>query len=200
MTKRTHIVIAEPSFIIRRGVVALLHTTTLNADIAELPSIEQLEQQITDLNPDILIINPNYLGHFSLGHLKNKCGNDKMRVMALQVAIGEPSILKEYDGIVSIYDNADTIQSVISTMINTDNEDDSQDKLSSREKEVLVCITKGMTNKEIADQLYLSIHTVVSHRRNISSKLDIHSPAGLTIYAIVNKLIDSQVLSDSMRS
>jgi DNA-binding NarL/FixJ family response regulator len=49
---------------------------------------------------------------------------------------------------------------------------------------------KGMTNKEIAEQLYLSIHTVITHRRNISKKLQIHSAAGLTIYAIVNKLVE----------
>lgn len=64
--------------------------------------------------------------------------------------------------------------------------------LSTREKEIIVCIAKGMSNKEIADTLNLSIHTVTTHRRNISSKLQIHSPAGLTIYAIVNKLIDLQ--------
>lgn len=64
------------------------------------------------------------------------------------------------------------------------------DALSEREKEVLVCIVHGMTNKEIATKLYLSTHTVNTHRRNIISKLQIHSPAGLTIYAIVNKLVE----------
>ena len=49
-----------------------------------------------------------------------------------------------------------------------------------------------MTNKEIADALYLSAHTVITHRRNIARKLQIHSPAGLTIYAIVNKLVELQ--------
>lgn len=62
--------------------------------------------------------------------------------------------------------------------------------LSVREKEIIVCIAKGMSNKEIADSLNLSVHTITTHRRNLSSKLQIHSPAGLTIYAIVNKLID----------
>ena len=51
-------------------------------------------------------------------------------------------------------------------------------------------MVKGMTNKQIADKLCLSAHTVVTHRRNISAKLDIHSTAGLTIYAIVNKLVE----------
>jgi regulator of cell morphogenesis and NO signaling len=62
--------------------------------------------------------------------------------------------------------------------------------LSQREKEVLACIVKGMTNKETAETLYLSVHTVITHRRNIARKLQIHSPAGLTIYAIVNKLVE----------
>ena len=51
-------------------------------------------------------------------------------------------------------------------------------------------VVKGFTNKEIADKLYLSPHTVITHRRNIARKLDIHSSTGLTIYAIVNKLVD----------
>lgn len=63
------------------------------------------------------------------------------------------------------------------------------DNLTEREKEILVEVVKGMTNKEIAQHLFLSTHTVISHRRNITRKLEIHSTAGLTIYAIVNKLI-----------
>lgn len=62
--------------------------------------------------------------------------------------------------------------------------------LSDREREILICIVHGMTNKEIAAKLFLSTHTVNTHRRNIISKLQIHSPAGLTIYAIVNKLVE----------
>ena len=68
----------------------------------------------------------------------------------------------------------------------TDNE---ADLLSQREKEIVTCVVKGMTNKSIAEQLFLSVHTVITHRRNIARKLQIHSPAGLTIYAIVNKLV-----------
>lgn len=62
-------------------------------------------------------------------------------------------------------------------------------ELSNREKEVICLIAKGLTNKEIADKLCLSVHTVTTHRRNISNKLEIHSPAGITIFAIVNRLI-----------
>lgn len=62
--------------------------------------------------------------------------------------------------------------------------------LGKREEEIVICIAKGMSNKEIADALCISVNTVTTHRRNICAKLDIHSPAGLTIYAIINGLID----------
>lgn len=73
-----------------------------------------------------------------------------------------------------------------------DNEDanDNPSVLSDREKEVVVGVVKGLTNKEIADELCISTNTVFTHRRNIARKLEIHSPAGLTIYAIVNGLVE----------
>lgn len=66
----------------------------------------------------------------------------------------------------------------------------SAEALSDREKDVIICIVEGMTNKQIADHLFISINTVITHRRNIAKKLQIHSSAGLTIYAIVNNLVD----------
>lgn len=65
-----------------------------------------------------------------------------------------------------------------------------QEMLSDRERDVIVALVQGMTNKEIADHLNISTNTVITHRRNIARKLQIHSPAGLTIYAIVNNLVD----------
>lgn len=67
---------------------------------------------------------------------------------------------------------------------------DGQEELSEREKEVVTLVVQGLINKEIADKLHLSLHTVIAHRKNIARKLNIHSTAGLTIYAIVNKLIE----------
>lgn len=71
------------------------------------------------------------------------------------------------------------------------------DQLSLREKEILVHVAQGLSNKEIADRLCLSVHTVATHRRNISQKLQIHSPAGLTIYAVVNNLVNIDDLKQS---
>jgi regulator of cell morphogenesis and NO signaling len=64
------------------------------------------------------------------------------------------------------------------------------DALSDREKDVIISLVQGMSNKEIADHLCISVNTVITHRRNIARKLQIHSPAGLTIYTIVNGLVD----------
>ena len=64
-----------------------------------------------------------------------------------------------------------------------------EEELSDRERDVLIQVVNGLSNKEIADVLNISTHTVISHRKNIARKLNIHSSAGLTIYAIVNKLV-----------
>lgn len=66
---------------------------------------------------------------------------------------------------------------------------DRQTELTQREKEIVIGIVKGLSNKELASDMHVSVNTVMTHRRNIASKLQIHSAAGLTIYAIVSKLV-----------
>uniref|UniRef100_UPI00402A2CFC LuxR C-terminal-related transcriptional regulator n=1 Tax=Prevotella sp. TaxID=59823 RepID=UPI00402A2CFC len=80
------------------------------------------------------------------------------------------------------------VSAKISSMIGKNQE--GADALGEREKDVIVALVQGMSNKEIAEHLCISVNTVITHRRNIARKLQIHSPAGLTIYAIVNNLID----------
>ena len=70
-----------------------------------------------------------------------------------------------------------------------------RETLSEREKDIIICLVQGMSNKEIASHLFISVNTVITHRRNIARKLQIHSVAGLTIYAIANNLIDSKCFS-----
>ena len=64
------------------------------------------------------------------------------------------------------------------------------ESMTEREKDILRCVARGMQNKEIAEKLFISINTVTTYRRNISSKLNIHSPAGLTVFAILHRLVD----------
>ena len=83
----------------------------------------------------------------------------------------------------------DDVSKNISAMVFKGGQDNSE-ALSDREKDVIIGVAQGLLNKEIADRLCLSVNTVITHRRNIAKKLQIHSPAGLTIYAIVNDLVD----------
>ena len=74
---------------------------------------------------------------------------------------------------------------------NGDDETDSLlDSMTDREKEILRCVAYGMQNKEIAEKLFISVNTVTTYRRNISAKLNIHSAAGLTVFAILHGLVD----------
>ena len=87
----------------------------------------------------------------------------------------------------------DDVSARISNMIK--NADATTEPVSEREKEIIVCLVQGMSNKEIAEKLFISVNTVMTHRRNISRKLQIRSLAGLTIFAIANNLIDKRCFS-----
>jgi len=73
---------------------------------------------------------------------------------------------------------------------------ENDESLSEREREIVICIARGMSNKDVADKLFISINTVLTHRKNIFRKLDIHSISGLTIYAVVNGLITLDEIRD----
>lgn len=120
-------------------------------------------------------------------------------MIALVTSFVDASLLSKYDESISIFDDLETLSKKIAGLLDMSSEEDevdSQDALSQREKEIVICVVKGMTNKEIAEKLFLSIHTVITHRRNISKKLQIHSAAGLTIYSIVNKLVTLSDVKD----
>ena len=85
--------------------------------------------------------------------------------------------------------NREDVSKNISQMVFKSGQD-ANEALSDRERDVIIGVVQGLQNKEIADQLCISVNTVITHRRNIARKLQIHSPAGLTIYAIVNGLVD----------
>ncbi len=81
------------------------------------------------------------------------------------------------------------------TVSGPDNSATVPEALSEREREIVGLIVRGLTNKEVADRLFISVNTVLTHRKNISRKLNIHSVSGLTIYAIVNHLVNLEEIS-----
>ncbi len=187
ITKRVNILVAEPSAIIRAGLSSILvELDTLGINLAEVDNVILLRDKITELQPDIVIVNPVHLGISSPKNLIEEGQNIKF--VALYSALLGSDQLMNYDATISILDSVENIEKIIGKLIDVDSNEDVQ--LSQREKEIIAAIARGNSNKEIADSLFISIHTVTTHRRNIASKLKIHNPAGLTIYAIANRLID----------
>ncbi len=189
------IAIAETSIIVRSGVAVLLkHLPDVIVQPLELTSPEGLHDCMQAHVPDILIINPTFGGWFDIEAFRSTYGVSAVKIVALVTGLTDPALLREYDERMTILDDPRTVGALVGRLLHQGKEDQDdepeQESLSQREKEIIVCVVKGMINKEIADQLNISIHTVITHRRNISRKLQIHSPSGLTIYAIVNKLVE----------
>ena len=186
------IAIAETSVIIRGGLTAALkRLSNVKVQPIELLSVEALHDCVRTQCPEMLIVNPTFGDYFDVAKFREEISGKRIRLIALVTSFVDASLLGKYDESISIFDDLETLSNKIIRLQNIapDDEGDGQETLSQREKEIVICVVKGMTNKEIAEKLFLSIHTVITHRRNISKKLQIHSAAGLTIYAIVNKLV-----------
>lgn len=191
MSRPVKIAVMEPSLILRRGIMSVLKSlNSFSIEFQEIGETDHLKNSLSWQKPDILIINPTSLGLITPQQMCKEADKPDMKCVALVSSLTDSSILKYYDGVISLYDSAETIREKLNRLISEPETDKRHETLSAREKEVVVCVIQGMTNKQIADKLYLSTHTVITHRRNISAKLQIHSTAGLTIYAIVNKLVE----------
>ncbi len=186
------IAIVDPSVIIRSGLSVLLKRLQgYHVHTFELNSYEFLASNIRTQKPDLVIINPTYWGLVDTENLKSENKNSNTHFFALLTGAVDEKVLEAYEEKIHLYDDADSVKIKLDTVfevLESDNEE--SQTLSPREKEIIVGVVKGYTNKEIASNLFLSAHTVITHRRNIARKLEIHSTAGLTIYAIVNKLVE----------
>lgn len=192
------VAVAESSVIIRSGLtLALKRLPNLKIQPVELLSVEALHDCLRTQYPDILVVNPTFGDYFDVNRFREETSGKGIRVVALVSSFIDAALLSKYDDSISIFDDLEALTDKITRLQNiVPDEEDGQEALSLREKEIVICVVKGMTNKEIAEKLFLSIHTVITHRRNISKKLQIHSAAGLTIYAIVNKLVELDDVKD----
>lgn len=188
-----HVAVAETSVIVRSGLVSVLkRVPDLTVQPVEITSPEGLQNCIQGHQPDILIINPTFGGWFNVEEFKSNYPQALTKCISVLCSVTDTNLLKGYDDSITLYDDVETLNKKLVALMNIgeDDADGEQEALSQREKEIICCVVRGMTNKETAEKLFLSIHTVITHRRNIARKLQIHSPAGLTIYAIVNKLVE----------
>ena len=118
--------------------------------------------------------------------------NRKGRVLNLAFAVSAAFVFGDHLAFTLSY-NGESIRDVVDAPVAEHSHTESHE-LSERECDVLVLVARGLTNKEIANELNISPHTVMSHRKNIAHKTGIRSVAGLTVYAVLNKLIDSEQL------
>lgn len=185
------IAVAESSVIVRSGLVSVLkRLPDMEVEVVEVTSKDGIRHCMEMHTPQILIVNPQLEGWFDVDAFR-QCYKQDVKLVSLLCSMVDSSQLKGYDERVTLFDDMASLEKKITELLNiADEEDPDQDALSQREKEIVGCIVRGMTNKEIAEKLFISVHTVMTHRKNITRKLQIHSAAGLTIYAIVNKLVE----------
>ena len=192
--KVTKILIAETSPIISSGLSSFFNDMNQIAVASIVDNIDDLQDKIIMYSPDVLIINPMMLGCMLNTFVKQMTQNHpNVNRVALVTSYVDKNILKNFKEVIELSDNK---QKVINKMLNLQNNNDeafAQNEsvdLSNRETDVLVCVAKGMTNKDISDMLNISVHTVITHRKNIVKKTGIKSVSGLTVYALLNNLVE----------
>lgn len=184
--------VAETSYIIRKGLVYVLSQLSSVSKVVELKEMDDITMQLERLQPDALLINPMLLGHSSRQDIRQQLNLDKsIAIIALVYNLIDEQFYRSYDAVIRINDSEGKIEETLNACLSKEQSNQAdQEELSDREKEILVSVVKGMSNKEIAEHHNISIHTVITHRRNMTRKLKVHSISGLTIYAIINKLVD----------
>ena len=193
---RNRVIICEASEIIVNGLAEIIDGMAQFAVVMRLDNPERLTEKILSTDANFLIINPLLLGYQNRSFLA-QLGKEHPNVtlIALVTSYLDHAMLTPYSGVIEINDTRAKIISKMNEFAQSETTKSTDDvELSKRETDVLVAVAKGMMNKEIADQMNISIHTVISHRKNITRKTGIKSISGLTVYALLNNLISEDEL------
>ena len=188
--RRYKIAIIEPSIIIAEGLCKILQSSA-EADVVGIyPTLRDFAERRVARDFEVVIVGSQAVrGGESVRGSVAELGTT---IVLLATTMVDEEVLRQVDGVINIYDNEAALLRKLRAAIEqvqTNPYSDSHD-LSERERDVLILVAKGMANKEIADRLNISIHTVMSHRKNITHKTGIKSVAGLTVYALLNNLLD----------
>jgi DNA-binding NarL/FixJ family response regulator len=195
-TKRINIAIIEPSQIVFEGLSNILLKSGQHYQVFKIDDLDEVSQTIERYEIDLVISNPSQLQNRARLY-KSIRKTTAAHWMALVYSFFSNEMLALFDGVIRVTDKVEEVVQAINRVtgaFETD-ENQQQETLSERETEVLLQLVNGLANKEIADKLNISIHTVISHRKNISQKTGIKSQSGLTIYALSNKIISLENIS-----
>ncbi len=187
---RINIACIEPSDIIYEGLSNFLLRKESHYYISRVKDLEELSKVIHTENLEVVILNPSTLINRTQEFNKLRKNFPTLIWIGLIYAVFDNELLSRFDDVINITDSSHAISARLNKTLERCNcRSNEQEELSERETEVLVQLLNGYSNKEIADQLNISIHTVISHRKNIIEKTGIKSLPGLTIYAISQKII-----------
>ena len=192
---KTKVLVVEHSEIIRQGILSILKTQSFNYEVSFFDSAREISEQVRLGKVDVLLVNPS--AYFdSKGEriklLRQEAINFGFKLIALVYAYFDEQLLSLFDDVIYINDDEEKIFAKLEKISESSNQTPDEDEsatLSQRELDVVRLVALGKSNREIAEELFISIHTVISHRKNITNKLGIKSVSGLTIYAVINKLI-----------
>lgn len=190
---RLNIAIIEPSAIIYEGLSnVLLQKGGAHYSIYHFGTMEEVSREILTLKIDMVIANPSMLKSNIKTYNFHKKKNSSVPWVALIYSFFEKETVDLFDAVIQITDSPEAITSTIQNLISLkcQYKTEYREQLTDRETNVLKHLIQGLSNKEIADKLNISIHTVISHRKNIIQKTGIKSQSGLTIYAISNNIIN----------
>ena len=192
---KNRVIICEASEIIAIGLAEIIDGMAQFDVVARLDSPEHLSEKITATDANLLVIDPMLLGFHSKEYL-SQLGKEhpNIIVVALVSSYLDHTMLTPFSGVIEINDTKSKVISKMNEFAQSEATKNDDVELSKRETDVLVAVARGMMNKEIADQMNISIHTVISHRKNITRKTGIKSVSGLTVYALLNNLIDEKDL------
>lgn len=186
--KRKNIAIIESAPIISEGIQNLIVKSHLFVKIFSIKDIENLHIHADRLKIDLIIISPNLILNKMKYFNQVKNSFPHIKWIGLTYNILDKELLSFFEELIPINDTYETIIRKIEYFLST-TQSESIQILTDREQNVLKEIIKGHSNKEIADILNISIHTVMSHRKNIYQKTDIKSQAGLTVYALTHNIV-----------
>ncbi|MGL4293506.1 MAG: response regulator transcription factor [Bacteroidales bacterium] len=186
--------IASPSYLLRKSLVMLLRQNGRNFRIQETGERNLPQEVIIRFDPDIFIIDAGFFAAFQTQTARQQLSflKPETRICGLLRNGVDDHKSALFDNVIFEYDSSEEIwkkTEFLLARVEAEDIKSQSEELTDREKEVLIELVKGFTNKEIGENLNLSVHTVITHRKNITRKLDIKSSSGLTIYAIMNQLI-----------
>ena len=186
-----NIAVLEPSQIVFEGLSNVLSKSGQQFHLLRTDDLNEIQNLAALGKLELAIINPSQIQNKNKEFLSAKKNHPGIVWVALIYNFFDQQLLSLFDKVINITDSGESIAEQIKNLSNSEihSNDVEHEQLSEREIDVLKLIVKGFSNKEVADNLNISIHTVISHRKNISQKTGIKSQSGLTIYAISNKII-----------